>query len=812
MLVGAAIGSFGALVVSHDFPEWMSRHPLFNVGFLFLGIGGVFIYLAKAIFTRFLTEVWFRILVLVPFVGVTAMMVATGSPMLAAWSVSSLIFAGLSVLSEEGLKDESDLLIPYAIMFLLVLGGWQVFHEVLDGHRHFSPVGYMSLFVGVICTLAYVRGGKGYHGAIRFVASSGVLLAALYAFVSGHPPLHIILLVPLGLILLFSPVFERMRFGQVMLDSENEEQVRIRQFQDVTEVNAWAVFLFALIHVFLNPDLGGYVIFGLFIVALVSFIYQYRISESNRTYRGFHAHSTMNLSLLAVVAHFTGGLESLFNWFFVLTLLSSVVGSKAGPLKLKLGIITVFYIVETGLSVAAGKEATSIIVDTVLVEYFMLLVAGLYIFRITNLQSSLDARLASHNEELVESLGREREAVETVVSQSVELRAAQEQLRTILTSVGDAVIAVDAKGQVILVNEAASTIYQVIHPDRESGPVGQTVGEAFPFTSDTRVEMGLPTFPEAVKMLLQGEDIKGVEMYHAGAEGDGRRLLVIPEDAHLKHDDKKIYVEGLLAIFDDAVGDVAMVLTFRDVTYRREVENLKNSFMSVAAHQLRTPLSSIRWFLELLRDSSEGKLKKNQKMFADNAYISLLRMIGLVNGLLAVTRVEASRVPSHPEPISVPSMTEQILKEFKGEIDRKELSVHVKSYDEIPEIPLDPQLSREVFLNLISNAVRYSERGGDIIISMGDDGEVLRWSIQDNGIGIPERQQVKIFQKFYRASNAAKKESKGTGLGLYLARFIARKWGGDITFESEEGKGTTFHVTVPHTGMESHEGEVSLHA
>jgi signal transduction histidine kinase len=131
---------------------------------------------------------------------------------------------------------------------------------------------------------------------------------------------------------------------------------------------------------------------------------------------------------------------------------------------------------------------------------------------------------------------------------------------------------------------------------------------------------------------------------------------------------------------------------------------------------------------------------------------------------------------------------------------------------ELPTVPLDPTLAREVFTNLIENAVRYTPDDGRISIDAADASAAIVWSVTDTGIGIPKAQQEKIFEKFYRAGNAIEHSAEGSGLGLYLAKFIVNAWGGEISFVSEEGKGSTFRVTVPKAGMRAKEGHVSLNA
>lgn len=252
---------------------------------------------------------------------------------------------------------------------------------------------------------------------------------------------------------------------------------------------------------------------------------------------------------------------------------------------------------------------------------------------------------------------------------------------------------------------------------------------------------------------------------------------------------------------------IAYVGTEEDITDLRLLDKAKTEFVSLASHQLRTPLSAVNWYTEMLLAGDAGKITDAQRKYLDEIAHGSQRMVDLVNTLLHVSRIELGTFKIEPEPVDVAALVRSVIDEQKPQIDGKKL--HVRQYFSagIPDIQADPKLLRMVFQNLLSNAVKYTDDGGRIDVSISAEGKELHAAVADTGWGIPKDQQDKIFTKLFRADNVKGRVTDGTGLGLYIAKSIVDRSGGSMWFESEEGKGTTFHVVLPIAGAKKQAGE-----
>lgn len=249
---------------------------------------------------------------------------------------------------------------------------------------------------------------------------------------------------------------------------------------------------------------------------------------------------------------------------------------------------------------------------------------------------------------------------------------------------------------------------------------------------------------------------------------------------------------------DDKIGTLVVL---HDITREKMVERMKTEFVSLAAHQLRTPLSAIKWTLRMMLDGDVGKITKEQKGLLEKSYDSNERMIGLINDLLNVSRIEEGRYVYDPKFICLDDLLEPIVERYKREAKKKGTKIEFKKQKKkTQKIKMDGEKINLSITNLIDNAVRYTPEGGTIIISLKKEKSDVVFTVKDSGIGIPKDQQNRLFTKFFRAANAIRKETDGSGLGLFICKNIVEAHGGKVWFESEKGKGSTFHFSLPTKG------------
>ncbi len=248
---------------------------------------------------------------------------------------------------------------------------------------------------------------------------------------------------------------------------------------------------------------------------------------------------------------------------------------------------------------------------------------------------------------------------------------------------------------------------------------------------------------------------------------------------------------------------------FQGITLsQQDVEHAKDDFLSIASHQLRTPLGSIRWNVEMIKDGDFGRLTPEVVKVLDEILESIGRMIELVNGLLSVSRIDQKKLQDNPQEVSVLDVINAAIKDFMVPIQEKKIRIETLSEKgKVPVAYVDTNLFREVMDNLLSNAIKYSPDKSEIKVTVKHVGNVLRVSVEDEGIGIPPKDQPLLFSKFFRAENAMLSETDGAGLGLFVIKSYVESWGGRVwcespTFTRKEGDkavpgGSVFHVELP---------------
>jgi signal transduction histidine kinase len=230
-----------------------------------------------------------------------------------------------------------------------------------------------------------------------------------------------------------------------------------------------------------------------------------------------------------------------------------------------------------------------------------------------------------------------------------------------------------------------------------------------------------------------------------------------------------------------------------------ELDVAKSDFVSVAAHQLRTPLTGIKWSYTALLDPETGPLTAEQKEIAEKGLASISNTIDLVNDLLNVAHIEEGKMKFEIKRQSILKIAKKALESIRLVAEEKKITVSENIPEEsgFPNADIDAEKMELAITNLLDNAVKYTPSGGKIDFGISQEQGSIRISIQDSGIGIPKDQRNRVFSKFFRADNATSVQTSGTGLGLYMVKKIIDRHSGKIAVDSEEGKRTAFIITIP---------------
>ncbi|KPJ55051.1 hypothetical protein AMJ47_02060 [Parcubacteria bacterium DG_72] len=229
-----------------------------------------------------------------------------------------------------------------------------------------------------------------------------------------------------------------------------------------------------------------------------------------------------------------------------------------------------------------------------------------------------------------------------------------------------------------------------------------------------------------------------------------------------------------------------------------EASRMKSEFINIVSHQLRSPLTNIKWTFEILSSEDFDVPESKQEEYFINVKENIARMVELIDDLLIVSRIEQGRLPIQKKECNFAELVAEQVSRYKifAEASHIKLSFFVE--EGLPKIFADSSLLKLATENLIDNAIRYTPGQGEVVVSIKrrDKNKIL-FSVKDSGVGIPEKDQKYIFQKFFRSENALKQRTKGSGLGLYVCKTIIEKSGGQIWFKSKDQQGTTFFVTLP---------------
>jgi signal transduction histidine kinase len=233
----------------------------------------------------------------------------------------------------------------------------------------------------------------------------------------------------------------------------------------------------------------------------------------------------------------------------------------------------------------------------------------------------------------------------------------------------------------------------------------------------------------------------------------------------------------------------------------KTLDETKDEFISMASHQLRTPLTSVKGYLSMVLEGDVGEITEQQRKMLDQAYVSSQRMVYLIADLLNVSRLRTGKFVIETSPTDLAEVIAGEVSQLVETASARGLEITFNNPENFPSLMIDETKIRQVIMNFIDNAIYYTPSGGHIKVNLTDNGQSIEFTVIDDGIGVPRSEQHHMFTKFYRAGNARKARPDGTGLGLFMAKKVIVAQGGAIIFKSEEGKGSTFGFTFAKTKL-----------
>ena len=373
---------------------------------------------------------------------------------------------------------------------------------------------------------------------------------------------------------------------------------------------------------------------------------------------------------------------------------------------------------------------------------------------------SLSAR--DEMEELADSLNSMSRQIQSRMEESI---ADKSRLEAVFLSMFDGVMVIDGRGAIVLMNQTLKEFLQV----------------------ETEVTGKKPL-----------EVIRNIDIQDLAGRVLASRGRLESREITLLHPQEKVLLAHATPVLREEAIDGA-VLIFHDITELRRLEKVRQDFVANVSHELRTPVSTIRGYAETLL---EGALedKAHAREFLRIIYDDAERLTKLINDLLDLSRVESGKMKLALEEGALEAVIDRVLAGMNKEAGKNSVTLKKDVSSRLAGIRIDEAAIAQVLLNLVENAVKYNKAGGSVTVGARETPRSIEVSVSDTGIGIPQEDIPRIFERFYRVDKARSRDLGGTGLGLSIVKHIIQAHGGDITVESKVGSGSLFRFTLPKTG------------
>ncbi len=355
-----------------------------------------------------------------------------------------------------------------------------------------------------------------------------------------------------------------------------------------------------------------------------------------------------------------------------------------------------------------------------------------------------------------------------------ERRKAEEEknkTQAIITNFTDALLFFDKDHRLALMNPQAENFFKI----KKEKAIGESIDRLRFF----------PEFHSLIEFLSEG-----ISKLDSGELKEvSRKEFSLTEDFILE--------VSVISMKRDSL-DPGDLVIFHDVSREKMIERLKTEFVSLSAHQLRTPLSAIKWSLMMLLDGDLGPISQGQRDILEKTYQSNERMIALINDLLNLARIEEGKYVLNLAPTDMIKICQSVIDPSEEAFKNKGIKFSFnKPAKKVIQVSVDEEKLKLVIQNLLDNALKYTPRNGEVSLSLKETINGVRVEVKDTGMGIAEREQKRVFSKFFRTNEAVLTEPAGSGLGLYMAKNIIEGHGGEIGFVSRAGKGTTLYFVLP---------------
>jgi PAS domain S-box-containing protein len=384
-----------------------------------------------------------------------------------------------------------------------------------------------------------------------------------------------------------------------------------------------------------------------------------------------------------------------------------------------------------------------------------------------------------------------------VVSSFVDItarKAAEEtQRQTLVQLEAQYRLAEQARSETRAVIDAAGEGMILIAPDRRFLTVNRRFADLFDIAPETVLGRRFEEFMPLVERVF-ADPIAFHALIAGTASDTSRQFTTIVAQRWPEQRELSLFTTPVQSDGGDFLG---RLYVFRDVTREREADRLKSDFISLVSHELRTPLTSIKGFVDLLLDGEAGAVGEEQREFLEIVSSNANRLVLLINDILDISRIESGRTSLNRQSLDLSRLIRGTVGALRTQIEAKKLTLALDLPPDLPAVSGDTDRVQQILSNLLSNAYKYTPRGGTLAIEATRQERTVRVAIRDSGVGLSPDEQAQVFTKFFRVRNRSTQESGGTGLGLSITRSLVEMHGGEMTLSSVPGVGSTFSFTLP---------------